>query len=75
MASSPQLKVYSGDEYIASVKHAEHAAAIVALEGNAATIRQGHSKRMILWREGHESQSASESYDFVAQTVYARMVK
>jgi hypothetical protein len=73
MASSPMFKVYSGDEYVASVKYAEHAAAIVALEGDYGTIRYGHSKRMILWREGLEAQPAGESYDFVAETVYERM--
>jgi hypothetical protein len=76
MASSPGIKVYdAGGEYIASVKYAEHAAALVALEGDGATIRQGHAKRMTLWTEGRESQPAAESYDFVATTVYERMIK
>jgi hypothetical protein len=68
MASSPQLKVYRNGEYVASCKYAEDAAAIVGLSG---TIRIGHNK--IIWHEGNESQPASESYDFVAETIRKRI--
>jgi hypothetical protein len=76
MASSPTLKVYdAAGEYIASVKYAEHAAVLVSVLGAGATIRQGHARRMTLWTEGHELQPAAESYDFVANLVYERMVR
>jgi hypothetical protein len=76
MASSPSLKVYDATgEYLASFKYAEHAAMLVAALGDGHTIRQGHSKRMTLWTEGREMLAAAESYDFVATTVYERMVR
>ena len=73
MASSPRLKVYRGDEYVASVKYAEDAAAIIASGGEDMTIRDGH--KHVVWTEGQEAQSAAESYDFVALTIYGRMAK
>ena len=69
MANAPRFKVYTPDgEYVASCKHAEDAAALVALYGDGATIRAGHSRRDILWHEGFQGQPAAESYDFVART-------
>lgn len=71
MARSPRYKVYSAEgEYIAACKFAEDAAAIVAsYEGG--TIRDGHRK--VVWHEGHEAETAGNSYDAVAQTVYERV--
>lgn len=72
MASTPRLKVYNADgEYVASFKHAEDAAILVAGLGDNTTIRDGH--KFIVWDEGHEIQPAMESYDLVAECVYARM--
>lgn len=66
MASSPRYKVYSADEeYRACFKHLEDAASFVAFLGKGATIRDGHSKRHVVWHEGHEDQSAAESFDYV----------
>jgi hypothetical protein len=71
MAESPKYKVYNRHgEYVAACKHAEDAAALVALYGDGATIKHGH--RTIVWCEGAESQPAGKSYDFVAQKVYER---
>jgi hypothetical protein len=72
MAASPRFKVYSASgEYIAACKFPEAAAAIIAAIGyDGWTIRDGH--RRIVWLEGTETQSASESYDNVAYVVFAR---
>lgn len=72
MAGTPRLKVYNPDgEYVASFKFAEDAAMYVAAAGTNYTIRDGH--KFIVWSEGHEIQPAAESYDTVAECVYARM--
>jgi len=71
MAASPRFKVYNPEgDYIAACKHAEDAAALVALYGAGATIRLDHTR--VMWREGAEVREAGESYDFVAQTVADR---
>jgi len=73
MAASPGLKVYDAEnEYRAACHYAEDAAALVALLGDGATIRDGHSRRFVLWSEGNEEQPAAESYDYVAETVGRR---
>jgi hypothetical protein len=75
MAASPQFKVYSAsNEYRAALKYAEDAAAFVAILGDGATIRHGHSAKEIVWREGEEEFSASESYERAATRMYARMM-
>lgn len=76
MAGSPRWKVYCpAGEYVACVKYVEDAAAIVALHGDGATIRDGHRVAAVRWREGCEKQPASESYDFVVDTVLSRSVR
>lgn len=73
MGASPRLKVYDADgEYRASFHYAEDAAVLVAFLGEGSTIRDGHSRKLIRWSEGDEDQPASESYDFVAETVNRR---
>lgn len=59
-------------EYVAACKHPSEAAILVAVLGDESEIRNGHTKRDRLWHEGHEVQSASESYDFVAETIHNR---
>jgi hypothetical protein len=71
MAATPPFKVYKGAEYIAAFKHADNAAAFVAVIGEDATVRYGHNT--ILWREGAEAFSASESYDGAADIMLGRM--
>jgi hypothetical protein len=71
MASTPQFKIYdSAGVYQAACKEIEAAAVLITFYGTGATIRDGHSR--IVWAEGHESQSAYESLDFVAETVNNR---
>ncbi len=71
MAAAPRFKVYdSHGEYQAACKEIEAAAALMSVYGDGSTIRVDH--RLIVWREGYESQPAGESYDFVAETVYQR---
>lgn len=66
MAGSPKYKVYSADnEYVASVKYLEDAAALCAMRGNGTTVRLGHGPT--IWREGSEEIAAGESYDRAAE--------
>lgn len=72
MAGSPKLKVYNpSGEYVASCKYGEDAAMIAGGYGEGATIRYGHS--LIVWREGSETEMASESYDTCADTMAERI--
>lgn len=74
MSGSPKLKVYNQTgEYIGSLKYGEDAAALVAVYGDGATIRYGHSRAHIVWNEGTESFPAGESYDGVAQLIQERI--
>ena len=73
MAASPQFKVYDDrGEYRAAFKYLEDAASLVALLAEGTTIRYGHRK--VLWTEGSESQSAAESYDYVAELAHKRLI-
>lgn len=72
MAGSPQWKVYNAaGVYIASCKHIEDAAVLVAARGDGATIRRQHGKP--LWTEGAEAFPAGESYDRVFDVVMQRV--
>jgi hypothetical protein len=73
MAGSPDIKVYTADnEYVASFKHYEDAAAFVAFRGVGTTVRFGHSKSMTLWIEGAEAFPARENYDGAAHIMQDR---
>lgn len=74
MARTPRLKVYNAaGKYIAAVVYAEDAAALIAGgHGPGTTIRDGHRVKDIVWTEGDDGQAA-ESYDTVANKVYARI--
>ena len=75
MGSAPRYKVYSADgEYRAACKYVEEAAAIVALLGDGATIRCGHSAKDARWTEGVDGY-AGESYDAVAECVRAKIAQ
>jgi len=66
MAGSPRFKVYSSaNEYVASIKYLEDAAAFVAIQGPGATVRNGHAKKNIIWTEGVDG-DAYDSYDGAA---------
>ena len=70
MAGSPRFKVYdAAGNYVGCVKHPSDAAMLVASYGEGATIRDGH--RTVVWLEGADG-LAAESYDAVAETVFAR---
>jgi len=72
MAGTPEWKVYDPQgDYVAACKHIEDAACLISLYGERATIRLSHGRA--LWVEGKESQPAEDGYDFVAQTVLARL--
>lgn len=74
MAATPRFKIYSADnEYLAACKRPEEAACLVAFLGNGSTIRDGHNAKSTVWHEGHESQSAAESYDHVAECINFRL--
>ena len=71
MAGSPQFKVYSSaNEYVGSIKYLEDAAAFVSIQGEGATVRNGHAKKHSLWTEGVDG-NAGESYDEAAVTMRA----
>ena len=73
MAGSPRWKIYSPTGgYVAACKHAEDAAAVVALHGDGATIRDGHAARNTVWTEGRDG-AAGESYDEVATACEAKL--
>ena len=57
------------DQPIAGSIGPEECAMLVACLGDGYSIVAKNRK---VWREGEESQPASESYDFVADTVFAR---
>ena len=71
MAATPAFKVYVRGEYIASCKHAEDAAVVLAANGDpGGMIRYAHG--LVLWREGRDG-SAADSYDDVARLVHRRI--
>ena len=71
MAKTHSWKVYKADnEYIASAKHPEYAAMVLAgLGQDGATIRLGHAKKNTVWTEGVDGH-AWESYDQVVDTAF-----
>jgi len=74
MAATPRFKIFSPlGEYVASCVHLEDAAALVALYGDGAQVRDGHTKKSTLWTEGAEQISAGESYDGAAAVMRSRL--
>ena len=73
MGASPNYKVFNpAGEYIAATVHLEDAAAIVALYGKGASIRDGHAMSRTLWVDGSDG-SAADSYDRVVVIALERM--
>lgn len=75
MAATPRFKVYSEDgQYQAACKELYAAIAIVATVGSEGwTVRDGHSARKFLWREGAEEIPASESFDRAVEIMWTRL--
>jgi hypothetical protein len=70
MARSPIWKIYTeAHGYVASFKFAEEAAQYVGTNGGE--VRHGH--RHVVWREGQEQFSASESFDGAAEIMWSRL--
>lgn len=75
MASAPRFKVYSGAGiYVAACKDPTDAAAVVALYGSGATIRDGHRAADVVFTNGEDG-DAGESYDAVAESVWAHLAE
>ena len=69
MGATPQYKVFSaGNEYVASIKYPADAAAFVSIQGEGATVRNGHAKKNIIWTEGKDGH-AFDSYDHAAEVM------
>jgi hypothetical protein len=70
MAASPVWKVYSpSGEYVGSCKYSEDAARFIYMDGM--TIRYQH--KLVVWTEGEEECSASESFDRCAEIMRVRV--
>lgn len=70
MSGTPKWKVYLDGEYVAACKHAEDAAAIVAMS-NSGVVKYDH--KTVVWNEGSEEFSACDSYDRAAQVMHERI--
>ena len=57
----------------ATFKEASEAAILIAAFGDGATLRTGRMAQYVVWCEGSEDQSASESYDHVAHVAEQRI--
>lgn len=68
MAASPPWKVYSVKEYVAAFKYPEDAARFIDQDGDE--VRYGHN--LVVWVEGSEDQSATESFDSAADVMRGR---
>lgn len=66
------INVYDdqGKERASGFVYYEDAAAFVAFLGSGATVRIGEN--IVVWHEGHEDESAAESYDGAALIMEAR---
>ena len=60
----------SGEEHVASTIHGEEAACLVAFLGEGAKICDCWFD--VVWEEGQEEFSASESYDRVVEVITSR---
>jgi len=72
MAGSPILKVISPKgEYVASCKYLTDAAILVGYYGTGARVKKGHNGKT-LWHEGHEKDTALNSYDTAVAVMQER---
>lgn len=54
---------------IGKTVYAEDAACLVSVYTEGKIMYEGH----VVWHDGHEDQLASESYDYVADTIHSRI--
>jgi hypothetical protein len=74
MSGTPRLKLIDPHGvYVAAFRYAEDAAAVLGIYGDGAKLRFRSTSGPVVWHEGREAQSASESYDFVAKIVDDRI--
>ena len=74
MAASPQLKVFDAQgRYCAACHYFEDAAMLVGGHGDGAVIKWGHGA--VIWREGLEAISASDSFDEARITMEERIAE
>lgn len=59
--------------FTASCLGFEEAVLLVSFQGDGSQVRNGHAKKSVIWHEGHEVQSAAESYDYAASVMAERM--
>ena len=68
------MKVYdSAGNFKASCVDYAEAAVLVAFLGCGSQVRNGHGKKNVIWHEGHEDQSAGESYDNACSVMAERV--
>lgn len=73
MATTPRFKVHTPKgEYVASCKFLEDAAALIAVYGDGATIKDARTG-ITVWHEGRETMPAGESYDNVRALGWTRI--
>lgn len=67
------LKIYDpAGNYKASCVDFTEAAVLTAFLGTGSQVRNGHARKNVLWNEGHEDQSAAESYDHASAVMAGR---
>ena len=74
MRTRHKFKIHQDGDFIAQCVDAETASAIVANIGGTVTYDGGNS-RLVVWREGSETVSASQSYDEAAAVMHARILR
>lgn len=69
--TAPRIKVFDAyGKYQASTHDYAAAACLMALYGDGATVRLGHSKKDVIWTEGQDGNLA-EDYDQLAEVIAA----
>lgn len=69
-----KYKVYDHDgEFIASTRHAMHAAMLAGMAPDSEVKYGGHQEWRLIWTEGYETVLASDSYDDAAAIMERRI--
>lgn len=68
------MKVYDRDSnYVSSCVSYHAAAALMAFYGDGAQVRNGHTRKRVIWSEGKEAISASGHLESVVNIMTARV--